>query len=65
MTANLKLARNAMMAVWAGRAWGTTGMLGFMVWRVAVFFDVWYWLRWCVEKVEDLHDMVSEVDDFR
>jgi len=65
LAANLTLVRNTLLAFWAGRAWGTSGILCFMVWRVAVFLDLWFWLRWAVEKVEDLHDMVNEVDDFR
>ena len=65
LATNLTLLRNVLMALWAGRAWGMSGILCFMLWRVADFLGLWFWLRWAVEKVEDLLGMVNEVDDFR
>ena len=61
----ITMARNGVVALWAGRAWGTSGILLFLIWRALVFMDAWFWLRWAIEKVEDAHDMYLEMDDFR
>ena len=61
----ITMARNGVVAFWAGRAWGTSGILLFIIWRALVFMDAWFWLRWAIEKVEDAHDMYLEMDGFR
>ena len=59
------MARNGVVALWAGRAWGMSGILLFIIWRALVFMDAWFWLRWAIEKVEDAHDMYLEMGDIR
>ena len=61
----LKSARTAVAAAWAARLWGTSGAVSFFAWRLAVYCEAWGWLRWFIERVEDAHDTVLEIQDLK
>jgi hypothetical protein len=59
------LLRSGVVGIWGARAWGSTIGLLFLSWRAAVYFKAWHQVRWAVEKFEDGHNLLLEVDDLR
>ncbi|CAK0838668.1 unnamed protein product [Prorocentrum cordatum] len=58
-------ARSAAVAMWATSSWGTSGGQIFFAWRAALYFRAWDWAKWMVEKLDDTHTFLMELDDFR
>ncbi|CAK0817005.1 unnamed protein product [Prorocentrum cordatum] len=61
----VSLLRSGVVGIWGARAWGSTIGLLFLSWRAAVYFKAWHQVRWAVEKFEDGHNLLLEVDDLR
>ncbi|CAK0837708.1 unnamed protein product, partial [Prorocentrum cordatum] len=39
--------------------------LVFFAWRAALYFRAWHWAKWAVEKLDDSHTFLMELDGFR
>ncbi|CAK0814918.1 unnamed protein product, partial [Prorocentrum cordatum] len=63
--ASLSWFRSGLVGVWSTWNWGSTAGAAFFFWRVAVYCNLRQWMRWSVEKLEDGHNMILEIDDFR
>ncbi|CAK0877995.1 unnamed protein product [Prorocentrum cordatum] len=63
--AYLSCFRSGLVGTWGTWNWGSTVGAAFFFWRVAVYFNLWQCMRWTAEKLEDGHNLLLEVDDFR